>query len=244
MRNWLAILLLLLTSAAHAAEVMEVAERRIYGFSESGAHFAFAEYGVDAAGFPYANIDLGIPEKSIRVRLDKRSATPGEALRKAEERAVALFRQYGIAGVGTVLASNPAWEIVADRRRLAFRPPPSRIFPAEREAFELVEIDLPDLDSCKRRGVKTKGFALLFSRDGSDFGEVARVDLKGRENRTFIRRQCPVRYELSDVVFHWPNDPTRTGWALKPHYLVLVRFYRKGARGLEGRYMFVVTTLH
>ena len=237
MRGWLVILLLL--AGMVRAMAADVAERRIYGFSENGAWFAFAEYGVqDGSGAPYATIyvldvmnDRWADGSPVNVHFGERPGPPGAALREAERRAMRLFFKYGIAGWGRVLASRAAAEISADRRRLAFHPPPHPAFRARREAFRLREIDFPDSARCREWGIDEKGFALHFSRDGVPLGEIYRDD------RVPASRLCPARYELADVLYYAPPRD-------KPRYVILVRYFRMGFEGLDGRYLAVPTLLH
>jgi len=237
MRWWLVILLLLLGVAR--AMAAEVAERRIYGFSQDGAWFAFAEYGVnDGSGAPYATIyildvlrDRWAKGTPVKVHFMERPGPPMVALQEAEKRAARLFARYGIAGWGRVLASRAAAEAGGDPRRLAFFPHPLQRNAEDREAFTLREIDFPDSERCRQWGIDEKGFVLHFSRDGMDFGEIY------RDARVPTSRLCPAYYELADVVRYAPP----TG---KPRYVVLVRYYRMGFEGLDGRYLAVPTLLH
>ncbi len=242
MRRWLAIFLLLLASATPAAaEVVEVAKRRIYGFSTNGEYFAFAEYGVQAgSGAPFANIyiiaverDAWVPGTPVRVHFGERPGPAGLALQEAEKLAAELFKKYDIAAAGKVVASNAARELVADARRLAFRPPRrARPHSGGQEVFELAEIDFPDSERCRQWGIDEKGFALYFRR-GLAAGEVH------RDRRVPASRLCPARYELSDVVFHEPPGAARAPRDRGARYMVLVRYFRKGFEGLEGRYLAV-----
>ena len=235
MRSWFTIFLLLVGTASALAA--EVAERRLYGFSEDGDWFAFAEYGThDGSGAPYATLyildvvnDRWAPGTPVKVTFGERPGPPAAALRRAEAKAAPLFARYGIAGHGTVLASRAARQI-GDRHRLAFRPPPSASAP-RRAAVALREIDVPDTPRCRQWGIDEKGFALSFSRDGAALGEIY------RDRRVPASRLCPARYELADVVYHAPPSGP-------PRYVIIVRYFRMGFEGLDGRYLAVPTFLH
>lgn len=228
--------------AATLAAAADMAERRIYGFSADGNWFAFAEYGVrDGSGAPYANLyvidvrhDRWAPGTPVRIDFREREGTPGLALRKAERKAAPLLRKYGIAGEGQVLASRAATQIGSDPRQFTFYTYHTLRTPEHRHRFRLVEIDFPDGNECRQLGADVKGFTIRYRRGGKDFGVVYADD------RVPASRFCPVRYELADVIYHQPlhaGDPPTSG---KARFVLLIRYYRPGFEGLDGRYLAVV----
>jgi predicted secreted protein len=218
-----------LASVAHAGDY---AERSIFGFSPSGAYFAFEEYGVqDGSGFPYANIyvintldDTWLPDTPIRVVIENDNSPTLEARARALSRASPILIENAIGTLGEMLVINPVTETSADPHFATFRRQPNVSLEDGDYGLALEEYELPAPD-CPDMGQPYKGFRLTLTfPDG-------RVRVINEDEDIPASRRCPLSYGISDVMMYQASRSQR------PVAVVLVNIFSLGFEGLDRRFM-------
>lgn len=225
------IFLLLMTLAVSYAG--DFAKREIHGFSVDGGLFAFEEYGVqDGSGFPYSNIyvidtntDQWTAGSPFRVRLDDETKSVFDA--REESRILAGTVMKSFESRGNIVATNRATELGIDGKRMIANP--RLVVPPIDDAieFRLEEISFAGTERCEAFG-STNGFRLLKigTRDGDE-------TVKLHEDTSIPEsRNCPLRYDLADLVTYYPNNQAKV-------FAVLIRMQTVGFEGPDGRYLAV-----
>ena len=215
----------------------DFAERRIIGFSEDGKRFAFEQYGrQDGSGFPYSEIfiidthsDTWTSGSPFKARLeDETQPVPTArhaALIKAGEALNDIIRP------GKIIATNRATELTGDTKRMVALPRvvvPPIDQPLE---FRIEAIALPGEELCNQFG-QSNGFRLV-QIDASDGGQTKIL----HEDKSIPKsRNCPLDYDLADIVTYYPNNG-------EPVAAVLILMKTVGFEGPDGRYLAVTTKL-
>ncbi|MBL4758286.1 MAG: DUF2259 domain-containing protein [Rhizobiales bacterium] len=211
------------------ANAGDQAERRIIGFSENGAYFAFEQFGVqDGSGFPYSDIFiLNIANDSwaggspFRTRLDDETQGLNEARTITAGKAAAAISSLGIHDAGILLASNPITEIGADAHHVAFRP--TNQIGAEWQ-LDINQFSLP-VAGCSGFDQDIRGFALFLTMDENQEPKNLHQD-----HSIPSSRHCPLNYGISDVILHGDyNAPNQL--------IVLVRVMSVGFEGPDLRFI-------
>lgn len=223
----------------------EFAQVDLLGFSRSGSHFAFEEYGVqDGSGFPYSNIyviDVGddswVPGTPLR-RLDE--VDDSQPLDFAEElartraanreAARAVLDQTGIAGAGETVAHNPATERSSDPHLMLASVIPDVPALGETVTLALEERPVPDPDNCPSGFGDIRGMKLTLSFEG-------KTRILADDTQIPKSRGCPLRYRIERFVIHTPTFPGPT------YFAVLVLMERIGFEGPDGRFLAITGRL-
>ncbi len=215
--------------SAPLATAGDFAERRIIGFSENGAYFAFEQFGVqDGSGFPYSDIfilnlanDTWAAGSPFRTRLDDEMQDVNAARAINRNKAAAAIASLGIQNAGRLLAANPITESGADAHQVTFRPIPQ--FDAE---WRLDINEYPMTASgCSGFESDIRGFALVLTRDGGQPATNMHEDTSIPSSRN-----CPIGYGISDVIIHGDyNAPNQL--------VVLVRVLSVGFEGPDMRFI-------
>ena len=132
---------------------------------------------------------------------------------------------------GTVVATNQPTEKGIDRKRMVANP---RIVvpPIDQDIeFRLETITLPAPSMCADFGASS-GFRLL--QIGTNDGETTRI--LHEDGSIPSSRNCPLDYDLADIVTYYPDNGT-------PVAAVLILMQQVGFEGPDGRYLAVTTQL-
>ncbi len=211
------------------AKAGDHAERRIIGFSENGAYFAFEQFGVqDGSGFPYSDIFiLNIANDSwaggspFRTRLDDEAQSLNEARANTADKAAGAISSLGIREAGILLASNPITEIGADAHHVAFRP--TNQIGAEWQ-LDINQFSLPAA-GCNGFEPDIRGFTLSLTLDQNQ-----PVRQLHQDQSIPSSRHCPLGYGISDVILHGDyNAPNQL--------IVLIRVMSVGFEGPNLRFI-------
>jgi predicted secreted protein len=228
-----------MAALAPAAGAGDFSEHAIFGFSETGSHFAFQEYGTeDGSGFPYASVyvidvatDSWLPGTPFRVRLEEDGATEAEARAETEVQSASLRDQHGTRFQPSRVASNPVTELTADPGYVVVNPrlvvPPID----DPYAFRLVTYPLPGAELCEDFG-QTRGFRLTVERDAQDGPHV----VAHADSAIPASRGCPLDYRIEDIYTFFPE-------AGPPVFAALVRVIKVGFEGPDGRLVAVTGRL-
>ncbi len=214
---------------AGMAKAGDYAERRIIGFSENGAYFAFEQFGVqDGSGFPYSDIfilniasDTWAGGSPFRARLDDETQGVNAARTATANMAAAAISSLGIRYSGTLLASNPITESGADPLQVRFRPTP--YFGTEWQ-LDLNEFPLTTT-GCSGFEADIRGFSLTLTMDGDQPPRQLH-----RDQSIPSSRKCPLNYGISDVILN--GDFNAPG-----QLIVLVRVLSVGFEGPDMRFI-------
>ena len=215
----------------------DTAQRNIIGFSYDGSWFAFEEFGTsDGSGAPYSNIyvvnvnnDEWAKGTPIRVNFGETVALISKARDKAMQQARQILDKLEIKEPGNLLASTPVTEISANPRRIDFYRNKNLNDPAHKLSYVLKEIDFPENPTCKSFGVKEKGFSLSLTKGGSP------LTLVFKDKSIPSSRNCPMRYEISDVIEFNPS-------AAPSRHVILVHMFSIGFEGPDSRFLAVPVT--
>jgi predicted secreted protein len=228
-----------LAGLAAAASAGDFSQHRVFGFSPSGSHFAFEEFGIqDGSGFPYATVylidvasDGWVPGSPVRVRLENDGASLAEACAQAEAGSATLRRQYGTDAKPNHVASNPVTELTADPRYV--RVNPRLVVPPVDDpySFKLVSYPLPVDETCDAFG-ETKGFRLTVERDAQD----GRRIVANEDSAIPASRGCPLDYRIAEIYTFYPE-------AGPPVFAALIRIVQVGFEGPDGRLIAVTGRL-
>ena len=213
----------------------DFAERRIIGFSPSGSHFAFEQFGIqDGSGFPYSEIfvinmktDTWVSGTPIRVRLKNEKATLHQARTRARKKASKRLKKLRIRRPGRLLASAPVTEVGANPHELGFRP---YGFQTSSEDIQTVLIDVFDLPGpahCSSFGPKSKGFALSLRHDGKE-----NITEIYRDTSLPKSRGCTQDYAISDIIMFPEFDKAKV-------MVALVSIFTHGFEGADRRFIAV-----
>ena len=221
----------LLLAGVNAATTAEVAERRVLGFSQDGRYFAFMQYGThDATGAPYADLfvvdlerDAFMPGTPLRVRYGERPVPLARALAELKRRGRAILSRLGPLLPGRIMASRTAMQAGAgDPRELHFYSNYNLRIPSHMVSYRVRPLRVPAAAECSR--MNAVGMILLEKWASGSWRPVY------EDMRVPRSRHCPRRYELADVIAGPQMDNPL--W-----HVVLVRYFRPGFEGLDGRYL-------
>ncbi|MGI9412311.1 MAG: DUF2259 domain-containing protein [Hyphomicrobiales bacterium] len=195
--------MVLLTASSGPAIAGDFAERRIIGFSPSGHHFAFEQFGIqDGSGFPYSDIfvinlktDKWVSGTPVRVRVKSGKASLYSARSRARKKVARLLKKLKIRTPGRLLASAPVTEVGGNLHELGFRPYGFQTSSADARTVLIDVFDLPGRKTCAAFGPSSKGFALSLREDGK--GKVIEVY---RDTTMPKSRGCTQDYAISDIV--------------------------------------------
>ena len=215
----------------------DFAKREVHGFSLDGGLFAFEEFGVqDGSGFPYSTIyvidtatDQWTAGSPFRARLEDETKTVFDAREEARILAGPVMKSFE--NRGNVVATNRATELGIDTKRIIANP--RLVVPPIDDAieFRLEEIAFAGTERCEAFG-ETSGFRLLqvATKDGD-------TTTKLHEDTSIPdSRNCPLRYDLADLVTYYPENGS-------PAFAVLIRMQTVGFEGPDGRYLAVTGRL-
>jgi predicted secreted protein len=231
-----------------AAKAADNAERGFALFSADGQYFAFEQFGIqDGSGFPYSTIavvdldrDRWVDGTPVTVRPETEEATLARTRADAAVRVKPVLDRLHINTPGETLASNPATEIVPDRKTLTFAPyyqgigldsathrPPQ----SARYTLSLTDIPFPLREPCYGEEKAQYGFVLTV-RDHD-----TKASKEAYRDRTIpASRYCPLGYDLADIfVFRKFGAPER--------YVALIGVYTPGFEGLDRRLIAVPIAL-
>jgi predicted secreted protein len=221
------------------AEAGDIAQRDIIGFSASGVHFAFEEFGTqDGSGFPYSTIyiidvatDSWLPGTPFHVRFDDETASLNAARAQARAMAEPILDQFAINVPPYHTASNPVTETSTDPYRVTVNPRP--VLPAidDSLSFSLVTYPLTGSEICGSFG-QMKGFKLSAERL-SETGSTVHIH---KDTAIPQSRGCPMDYRIADIFTFFPNGGS-------PVFAVLIQIIAVGFEGPDGRFMAVTGTL-
>ena len=213
----------------------DFAERRIIGFSPSGRHFAFEQFGVqDGSGFPYSEIfvinlktDTWVSGTPVRVRIKNERATLYQARSRARKKVSKLLRKLKIRRPGRLLASAPVTEVGANPHELGFRPYGFQTSSEDVRTVLIDVFDLPGASHCSSFGPTSKGFALSLRQDGK--GDIAEIY---RDTSLPKSRGCTQDYAISDIVMFPEFDKAKA-------MVALVSIFTHGFEGADRRFIAV-----
>ncbi len=221
------------------ADAGDIAQRDIIGFSASGVHFAFEEFGTqDGSGFAYSNIyiidvstDSWQPGTPFRVRLEDETASLETARTQAQSMAEPILDQLAIGAPPVHAASNPVTETSADPHHVTINPRP--VLPAIDDpiSFTLVTYRLAGSETCEPFG-PMKGFRLSAER----LSETGDAVLLHKDTAIPQSRGCPLDYRIADIFTFYPEGGA-------PVFAALIQIIAVGFEGPDGRFMAVTGTL-
>lgn len=237
----LAATLLLPATQASAGDFAKV---DVLGFSASGDHFAFEEYGIqDGSGFPYSNIYVidtardswvrGSPfrrldeiDDSVPVDFDAELARTRAANAHTARQTLAAS---DIAGHGRTVGHNPPTELSANPHEMLVLP--RMIAPTSDTPLRLTleEIAVPAQSECPSGFGEVRGFRLLLT-------DQAGTRVLNEDRRVPTSRGCPLRYRIERVITHHPQ-------AGSPRFAVLIQMETIGFEGPNGRFLAITGAL-
>ncbi len=165
----------------------------------------------------------------FRARLEDETKTVFDAREEARILAGPVMKSFE--NRGNVVATNRATELGIDGKRMIANP--RLVVPPIDQSieFRLEEIAFAGSERCEAFG-STNGFRLL--KIGTSDGETTR---KLHEDTSIPQsRNCPLRYDLADIVTYYPEGQT-------PVFAVLIRMQTVGFEGPDGRYLAVTGQL-
>ena len=126
MRHLISAGALTLFAMGGSARACDYAERCIIGFSETGKHFAFEQFGrQDGWGFACSEIqiidiaaDAWVAGSPAPVMLRDETGSIADARAESAKQAPAVLTEKGINHLGKLLASNPIAEIDAEPHKI------------------------------------------------------------------------------------------------------------------------------
>lgn len=214
----------------------DFAERYILGFSPDGRYFAFEQFGrQDGSGFPYADIflidthrDAWVNGSPYRVLLKDERAKIKWARREALSKAGNALRKYTISRPGRLLASNPAAELSANPHEVRVN-----------ARFAIPSVKEPWVFRLEERAIALQRCADLLGKAAKGFSlRVMPFEASARElhsDHTIPEScGCPLRYAISDVILHEPNEAPRV-------FVILISVYSFGFEGPDRRFIAVTT---
>ena len=228
----------LLFSAISAQAIAgDFAKRHIHGFSADGGLFAFEEYGVqDGSGFPYATIyvidtatDQWIDGSPFDARLDDETKTVFDAREAAKMLAGPVMKSFE--DRGNVVATNHATDKTTDKSRMVANPR-FVVPPIDQEVeFRLSSRSFPASESCAAFG-PSAGFKL--TQIATTPEQTTRIIHE--DNSVPNSRNCPLDYELADLVTYYPVNGS-------PIAAILILMQTVGFEGPDGRFLAVTTRM-
>ena len=229
--------------AATPAIAADGAALNVLGYSPDSRYFAFEQYGVhDGSGFPYWDvfiIDLKsnewMPGTPVRALVESEEARPAAARDKAMAQAKPLLEAQHITEPADILAANPATEVTADRRRIAFdrwyvtmgsRPDGHG---SDQIRFELAaeSLPLPSSANCPEDFGGNFGLRLTLKDETAGTSRILHEDTSIPQSRN-----CPFGYDLSAVV-------AQSGTPVTDRLVAIVGVYAMGFEGANHRYIAV-----
>jgi len=223
------------TAIGGTAFAGDFAERKIIGFSPSGNHFAFEQFGIqDGSGFPYSEIfvinmktDTWVSGTPIRVRIKNEKATLNQARQRARKKVAKMLKRLKIRRPGRLLASAPVTEVGANPHELGFRPYGFQTSSEDVQTVLIDVFDLPGPAHCSNFGPKSKGFALSLRQSGN--GNITEVY---RDKSLPKSRGCTQDYAISDIIMFPEFDKAKA-------MVALVSIFTHGFEGADRRFIAV-----
>lgn len=228
-----------LVALATNAQAGDFSDHAVFGFSETGSHFAFQEFGTqDGSGFPYASVyvievatDSWVGGTPVRVRLEHDGATEAEARAEAEAQSASARIKFQTRFEANHVASNPVTELTSDPHYVTVNP--RLVLPPidDPYSFKLVTYELPGNESCEAFG-QTKGFRLMVERDAQDGERI----MAQHDQSIPASRGCPLDYRIGNIYTYFPNGAS-------PVFAALIRVIQVGFEGPDGRLIAVTGQL-
>lgn len=241
MRAWLAVAAL--TLGCGSVMAADGANFNVIGYSPDNRYFAFEQYGIqDGSGFAYWDVfilDLktntwvdGVP---VHALIEDESAKLSAARAKSHAVAEPLMQKHAITEPATIVAANPATEVVAERRRIAFdrwyRPmgatPETLSTTDMRHEISVAAIKLPDPQGCYDADGPYSGFSLTLK------------DLKLNSAHEFykdaaipVSRGCAIAYDIAAIV-------APSGIPDEDRMVAIIGVYAHGFEGANQRFVAV-----
>ncbi len=235
-----AVALALGSSGALAADG---ANLNVIGYSPDSRYFAFEQYGVqDGSGFAYWDvfiIDLKtntwVDGAPLRAVIEDETAKLSAARAKARAMAEPLLLKNAISEPATLIAANPATEVVADRRRIVFdrwyRPmgatPESLAATDMRHEISVKAIKLPDPQGCYGADGPYYGFSLTLKDLKLDSAHVFYKD-----EAIPASRGCAIAYDIAAIV-------APSGVTDEDRMVAIIGVYAHGFEGANQRFVAV-----
>ncbi|WP_084650112.1 DUF2259 domain-containing protein [Stappia stellulata] len=228
-----------------SATAGDFAEVEVLGFSKSGSHFAFEEFGIqDGSGFPYSNIYLidvaddswvsGTPQRRLDEVDDSQPLDFAEELARtrAANRDVAndVLGQTGIAGFGQTVGHNPPTERTSDPHLMIATTNLSAPTIGGPVTLALQEIPVAKPGNCPDGFGTIQGMKLTLTHEGE-------TRVLADDSHIPKSRGCPLRYRIERFVTHTPvfSGPT--------YFAVLVLMEKIGFEGPDGRFLAITGKL-
>ena len=225
--------------AVTAVRAGDYAKLNFIGFSKTGKHLAFEEYGVqDGSGFPYSNfyvVSVGTNSYAagpFRVRLENETATEPQARAKARLAAAASLKKFGIIerNTGSLVVSRPFTDLSV-RKLNDDESKTSKINFAEwvdsmytEGNYDLtLNLEEVKVKACEYEELPVYKINLTLKDNKADTTSVLQKD-----STLPASRGCPTRYELQYVYLY------------KDYIAVFIPYYTTGFEGPDLRY--IVTT--
>ncbi|MBL6431498.1 MAG: DUF2259 domain-containing protein [Alphaproteobacteria bacterium] len=223
----------------------EFAQVDLLGFSRSGSHFAFEEYGVqDGSGFPYSNIYVidvggdswvsGTPLRRLDEVDDSQPLDFAEELARTRtanrEAAQPVLAMTGVAGFGQTVGHNPPTERTSDPHLMIATTNLSAPMIGGPVTLALQEIPVAKPGNCPDGFGTIQGMKLTLTYEG-------KTRVLADDSHIPKSRGCPLRYRIERLVTHTPvfNGPT--------YFAVLVLMQRIGFEGPDGRFLAITGRL-
>lgn len=236
---------LALAALPSLAAAGEFAEAEVLGFSKSGSHFAFEEFGIqDGSGFPYSNIFVidvaddswvsGTPQRRLDEVDDSQPLDFAEELartRKANrEAAQPVLAMTAVAGFGQTVGHNPPTERTSDPHLMIATTNLSAPMIGGPVTLALQEIPVAKPGNCPDGFGTIQGMKLTLTHEG-------KTRVLADDSHIPKSRGCPLRYRIERLVTHTPvfNGPT--------YFAVLVLMEKIGFEGPDGRFLAITGRL-
>jgi predicted secreted protein len=233
------ILLVLLAGARGAqAQVNELADLEIVGFSGDGQYFGFLQSGKqNGSSFPFADLVVVEAGKEgtardtpVRVVLQDSAATPESALMRVDAQTWPLVRDLALNQRGRVLwRHNPSSPDTVERRAVVELP---KIGAA---TIRLTQTATPGAENCPSPE-RTPQAIRIDLLDGSN----APLKRLSGERAGLDRPDCPIAYGISDIRIL--EVPRQNNGAVT-FVAITLAVFRPGLEGNSRRHMAILTQL-
>lgn len=234
--------LIVLMALAPAAQAGDRAGIDFIGFSEDGAYFAFAEFGIqEGSGFAYANlhvIELASGEEAegmpVEIRVEDERVTIAAVRAAALEQARPLLDRLEIGHPADILALKGDGALDIDDQTLRFGRPGYGMSAPD----QVYELSLSDVS----QGIEPPECAAWGERHVWGFALNLSVDGKAREvyrdSAIAESRGCPQAYRLYAVVTPF-DDLAAFAPELTEVMIAIVSVYSMGFEGPDRRFVVV-----
>jgi predicted secreted protein len=236
---------LVLAALPVPAAAGEFAQVDLLGFSRSGSHFAFEEFGVqDGSGFPYSNIYVidvgddswvsGTPLRRLDEVDDSQPLDFAEELARTRaanrDAANDVLGQTGIAGFGQTVGHNPPTERTSDPHLMIATTNLSAPTIGGPVTLALQETPVAKPGNCPDGFGTIQGMKLTLTHEGE-------TRVLADDSHIPKSRGCPLRYRIERFVTHTPvfSGPT--------YFAVLVLMEKIGFEGPDGRFLAITGKL-